>query len=77
MERGNEGGNGCIEINNYWSLVPKASGMNIIECKWVYKIKKEMLLKTSYMYKARLVTKGYNQEEGIDYTSTIYIQSFN
>lgn len=31
----------AIEINNTWSLVPKASGMNIIECKWVYKIKKK------------------------------------
>jgi hypothetical protein len=26
--------------NNTWHLVPRKQGMNIIDCKWVYKIKK-------------------------------------
>jgi hypothetical protein len=39
--------------------------MKIIGCKWVYKLKKGVDDKVEN-YKARLVTKGYSQKEGID-----------
>jgi histone deacetylase 1/2 len=55
--------------NRTWHLVPPPKGKNIIDWKWVYKIKR----KTDSMidrYKARLVAKGYKQRYGIDYEDT-------
>jgi hypothetical protein len=55
--------------NNTWNLVPPKKGSNIIDCRWVFKIK----LKdddTLDNYKARLVAKGYKQCFGIDYEDT-------
>lgn len=55
--------------NKTWHLVPPPKGKNIIDCKWVYKIKKkadDMIDR----YKARLVAKGYKQRYGIDYEDT-------
>jgi hypothetical protein len=55
--------------NKTWHLVPPPKGKNIIDCKWVYKIKK----KADGMvdrYKSRLIAKGFNQRYGIDYEDT-------
>ena len=41
-------------------------GKNIIECKWVFKKKIEP--DGSIRYKSRVVSKGYMQIPGIDYT---------
>jgi hypothetical protein len=46
--------------NNTWHLVSPSHGHNIIDCKWVFKIKKKAdgsLDKN----KARLVAKGYKR----------------
>jgi len=52
--------------NDVWLLVPKTYQMNIIGTKWVFRNKvDEPGLITRNI--ARLVAKGYNQEEGIDY----------
>jgi hypothetical protein len=52
-----------------WHLVPPKRGANIIECKWVYKVKRK-LDDSIDRYKARLVTKGFKQRYGIDYEDT-------
>ena len=45
-------------MNKVWKLVPRPSDHLVIGTKWVFR------------NKARLVVKGFNQEEGIDYKET-------
>jgi len=55
--------------NDVWFLVPKTDEMNIIGSKWVFRNKVDEAGVIT-RNKARLVVKGYNQEEGIDYGET-------
>lgn len=55
--------------NKTWHLVPSSPGKNIIDCKWVYKVKKKADGSID-RYKARLVAKGFKQRYGIDYEDT-------
>ena len=55
--------------NGTWHLVPNQEGKNLIDCKWVYKIKKKADGSID-RYKARLVAKGFKQRYGIDYEDT-------
>ncbi|KAK1651263.1 hypothetical protein QYE76_069068 [Lolium multiflorum] len=55
--------------NETWHLVPTTHGQNVIDCKWVYKIKRKAD-GTVDRYKARLVAKGFKQRYGIDYEDT-------
>ncbi|GJV01116.1 retrovirus-related pol polyprotein from transposon TNT 1-94 [Tanacetum coccineum] len=59
------------ELNEFerlevWELVPRPDKVMVITLKWIYKVKLDELggiLKN----KARLVARGYRQEEGIDF----------
>jgi len=55
--------------NNTWTLVPRVPNSNVVDCKWVYKIKRDQTGAVS-RYKARLVAKGFRQQHGIDYQET-------
>lgn len=55
--------------NGTWTLVPPPSGHNIVECKWLFRIKRNPD-GTISRYKARLVAKGYTQCPGIDFKET-------
>jgi histone deacetylase 1/2 len=55
--------------NKTWHLVPSKKGQNIIDCKWVYKVKRKADGSLD-RYKARLVAKGFKQRYGIDYEDT-------
>ncbi|GJW69174.1 retrovirus-related pol polyprotein from transposon TNT 1-94 [Tanacetum coccineum] len=59
------------ELNEFerlkvWELVPRTDKVMVITLKWIYKVKLDEIggiLKN----KARLVARGYRQEEGIDF----------
>eukprot|EP00253_Pinus_taeda_P003093 PITA_03093 len=55
-----------IENNNTWELVPRPKDKNVIGTKWIFKNK---LNENGEVIrnKARLVCKGYAQQEGIDF----------
>ena len=58
-----------FDRNKVMTLVKCPDGVTVIGMKWVFKNKSDengIVIKN----KARLVTKGYNQQEGIDYEET-------
>lgn len=55
--------------NNTWHLVPPVSGRNLIDCKWVFRLKRKADGSID-RHKARLVAKGFKQRYGIDYDDT-------
>lgn len=55
--------------NQVWNLVDPPDGVRPIECKWIYKKKKDMD-ENVHIYKARLVAKGFRQVQGVDYDET-------
>lgn len=56
----------AVMKNKTWHLVPPSRGLNVIDCKWVYKIKRKTDGSLD-RYKVRLVAKGFKQRYGIDY----------
>jgi hypothetical protein len=55
--------------NQTWHLVPVAQAKNLIDCKWVSKVKR-MADDSIERYKVRLVVKGFKQRYVIDYDDT-------
>jgi len=52
--------------NNTYVLEELPAGAKAIQCKWVYKIKRDALGNIE-RYKARIVAKGYQQVPGVDF----------
>ena len=52
-----------------WTLVPRPKNTNIIGTKWIFKNKFDEF-GNIIRNKARLVTQGYTQVEGIDFDKT-------
>ncbi|KAA0026242.1 gag/pol protein [Cucumis melo var. makuwa] len=52
-------------FNSVWKLVDLPEGVKPIECKWIYKRKRDSARKVQ-TFKARLVAKGYTEREGVD-----------
>ncbi|GKF54031.1 retrovirus-related pol polyprotein from transposon TNT 1-94, partial [Tanacetum coccineum] len=55
--------------NGTWSLVPRASNTNVVNGKWVYRLKRDKNGAIA-CYKARFVAKGFRQQLGIDFHET-------
>ena len=58
-----------MDDNQVWNLVDLPNGARTIECKWIFKKKTDMDGNVQ-IHKARLVTKGFRQVQGIDYNET-------
>ena len=56
-------------MNDVWDLVTLPHGYKLVECKWVFKAKRDFSRQIE-RYKVRLVVKGYSQREGIDFKET-------
>jgi len=53
-----------LKKNDTWDLVPFLEGCKHVGCEWVFK--KNIGSDSIEKYKARLVTKGYSEVEGVD-----------
>lgn len=59
----------ALEANHTWNIMDLPEGVIPIGNKWVYKIKRKSDGSIE-RFRARLVAKGYNQTEGLDYFDT-------
>ena len=58
-----------MQDNDVWDLVPLHEGVKPIDCKWIFKTKRDPKGDME-IYKALLVAKGFTQKEGIDFKET-------
>ena len=61
-----------MKENQVWNLIDPPDGVKTIECKWIYKKKKDMD-ENVHIHKARLVAKGFRQVQGVDYDETFWL----
>ncbi|KAL5537450.1 hypothetical protein UlMin_045606 [Ulmus minor] len=59
----------ALQRNNTWELVDPPSSVNVIGCKWIFKLKYKADGSLE-RHKARLVAKSYNQTQGLDLFDT-------
>jgi hypothetical protein len=56
-----------LQRNSTWDLVELPAGKRPLKCKWIYKKKDGISGVEPTRWKARLVVKGFEQREGIDF----------
>jgi hypothetical protein len=56
----------ALTATHTWDLVPHPSHTNIIQNKWIFRVKQNADGSLD-RYKARLVAKGFTQQSGLDY----------
>ncbi|TYK19790.1 putative mitochondrial protein [Cucumis melo var. makuwa] len=59
----------ALQAQGTWSLVPRLPSMNVVGCKWIFRIKYN-LNGTIARHNARQVPKGYHQVQGFDFDET-------
>ncbi|PKI49187.1 hypothetical protein CRG98_030423 [Punica granatum] len=59
----------ALELNGTWTMSNLPPRKKLVDCKWVYKIKRHADGSIE-RYKARLVAKGFTQVEGVDFSET-------
>ncbi|GKA38320.1 copia protein [Tanacetum coccineum] len=69
IEAMQEGLNG-FERLEVWELVPRPDKVMVSTLKWIYKVKLDEL-RGILKNKARLVARGYRQEDGIDFEESL------
>ena len=57
-------------LNKTWSLIKLSEGKKALQNKWVYRLKEESDGRRRYM--ARLVVKGFQQKQGIDFIEIFF-----
>jgi hypothetical protein len=55
--------------NDVWEIVPRPKSKDVVSSKWIFKIK-HVVDGIIEKYKARFVTRGFSQKEGIDHEET-------
>ncbi|GKE27198.1 kinesin-like protein KIN-UB [Tanacetum coccineum] len=55
--------------NGTWSLVPRASNTNVVDGKWVYRLKQDKNGSIT-CYRARFIAKGIRKQPGIYFHET-------
>lgn len=58
-----------LKANGTWELVERPDNANVVDSKWVFRIKKNAAGEIE-KYKARLVARGFTQIYGVDYYQT-------
>jgi len=58
-----------IMVNYVWEVVPRPQDKLVVGSRWIYNIKYAVVGSVE-KYKARFLTKGYVQKEGIEYEET-------
>jgi hypothetical protein len=58
-----------IMKNGVWEIVPRSKNKDGVSYRWIFKIK-HVANGSIEKYKARFVTRGFSQKEGIDYEET-------
>jgi len=60
----------ALQANHTWTITDLPPGKIAIGCHWVYKIKHKLDDSIDH-FKAKLIAKGFNQFEGLDFLDTI------
>jgi hypothetical protein len=61
----------ALQRNQTWELIPPKKGVNLIDSKWLYKVKRKADGSVDRL-KARLVAKEFKQIYGVYYLDTFY-----